>query len=80
MLCAVCGVTLLLTSSVLAAGGSWVDEIWNMVVFEKASYPGSSFDPYLEKLGKIRNDVIAQDPVSVNTETNQFLKMLVDRA
>lgn len=80
VLCAVCGVTLLLTSSVLAAGGSWVDEIWNMVVFEKASYPGSNFDPYLEKLGRIRNDVIAEDHLSVKTETNQFLKMLADRA
>jgi hypothetical protein len=81
VLFAICGAALLIaTSSVLAAGGSWVDEVWNMVVFEKASYPGSNFDPYLEKLGRIRNDIIMQDHLSVKTETNQFLKMLADRA
>ena len=80
VLAAVCGLTLLLTSSVFAAGGIWVDEIWNMVVFEKASYPGSNFDPYFEKLGRIRNDVMAEDQLGVKTETAQFLKMLADRA
>ncbi len=80
VLFAVCGMTLLLTSSVLAAGGAWVDEVWNMVVFEKASFPGSNFDPYFEKLGRIRNDLIEDNHLSVKTETNQFLKMLADRA
>lgn len=81
LLLAICGATLLLaTSSVFAVGGSWVDEIWNIVVFEQVSYPGSNFDPYLEKLGRIRNDLVAEDHLSVKTETNQFLKMLADRA
>lgn len=82
-LLAMCGATLLLaTSSAFAAGGSgsWVDEIWNMVVFEKASYPGSDFDPYLETLGRIRKDMMAEDHLGVKAKTNQLLKMLADRA
>ena len=80
MVCAVCAMSLLLVGSALAAGGVWVDEVWNMVVFEKASFPGSNFDPYFEKLGIIRSELIDENHLGVKKETNQFLKMLADRA
>lgn len=79
VLIAVCAMSLLLTSSVLAAG-TWVDEIWNMVAFEKATYPGSNFDPYFEELTKIRNGVSGGDQLGVKIETDRLLKMLASRA
>lgn len=79
VLLAVCAMSLLLASSVLAAG-TWVDEIWNMVVFEKATYPGSNFDPYFEKLAKIRNGLSGGDQRGVRMEMDRLLKMLADRA
>lgn len=79
VLLAVCTISLLLTSSVLAAG-TWVDEIWNMVVFEKAAYPGSNFDPYFEKLAMMRNGLAGGDQRVVRMETDRLLKMLANRA
>jgi hypothetical protein len=70
--------SLLLVGSALAAE-TWVDEVWNMVVFEKAAYPGSNFDPYFEKLTAIRNGLAGGDQLIVKKETDRFLKMLADR-
>lgn len=78
-LLAVCMMVLLLTSPVFAAG-TWVDEIWNMVAFEKDTYPGTNFDPYFAKLTKIQSGLAGGDEQAVKTETDRFLKMLVNRA
>ena len=51
-----------------------------MVVFEKATYPGSNFDHYFEELTKIRKGLGGGDQLVVKTETDRFLKMLADRA
>jgi hypothetical protein len=69
----------LLWSGVALAGTTWVDEVWNMVMFEKASHPESNFDPYLQKLDRIRTGLDREDPRIVKIETDRFLKMLIDR-
>jgi hypothetical protein len=82
------GVLLLVLSALLlatsgtasAAETTWVDEIWGMVNFEKATYPSSNFDPYFEKLTVIREGVARHDRQAVKKETDRFLKMLADRA
>lgn len=76
---AVCAILLLLTGPALAEE-TWVDEVWNMVVFEKASYPGSNFDPYFEQLAAIRNGLAGGDEGRVKKDTDRFFKMLADRA
>lgn len=82
------GVLLLVLSALLwaisgtatAADRTWVDEIWGMVSFEKATYPSSNFDPYFEKLTVIQEGLARQDRQAVKKETDRFLKMLADRA
>lgn len=74
----ICAMTLLLTSSVLAAG-TWVDEISNMMAFERDSNPGSNFDPYFAQLNKIQAGVSGGDQPLVKKETDHFLKMLANR-
>jgi len=78
VLLAVCTVAVLLASPVFAAG-TWVDEIWNMVAFEKDTYPGTNFAPYFEKLTKIQTGLAGGDQQAVKTETDRFLKMLANR-
>lgn len=78
VLFAICAMTLLLTSSVLAAG-TWVDEIANMMAYEKDSNPGSNFDPYFAQLNKIQAGVSGGDQPLVKKETDHFLKMLANR-
>lgn len=70
----------LLTAGTVLAASTWVDEIWNMVTFEKATYPTSNFDPYLEKLARIRDGIGRGDQHMVKLETDQFLRMLSARA
>jgi hypothetical protein len=70
---------LLLFSSSGIAAETWVDEVWNMVAFEKAAYPGSNFDPYFEKLTAIQNGLGRDDQLLVKKEMDHFLKMLGDR-
>ena len=71
---------LLATSGTATAAETWVDEIWGMVNFEKATYPSSNFDPYFEKLTVIREGLARHDRQAVKKETDRFLKMLADRA
>jgi hypothetical protein len=78
-LAVVSAVCLFLTGPASAAG-TWVDEVWNMVTFEKATYPTSNFDPYLDRLSKIRSGVLRGDHQIVKVETDRFLKMLLERA
>jgi hypothetical protein len=69
----------LMCSGVALASDTWVDEVWNMVMFEKASYPGSNFDLYLQKLERIMTGLDREDQHIVKMETDRFLKMLIDR-
>lgn len=79
-LAAAAGCALVLACSGVAfADTTWVDEVWNMVMFEKATYPESDFDPYLQKLDRIRTGLDREDQHIVKMETDRFLKMLLDR-
>lgn len=78
MLAASCALVLFCSGTALA-GDSWIDEVWNMVTFEKASYPGSDFAPYFQKLDRIRTGLERGNRPAVKTETDRLLKMLLDR-
>jgi hypothetical protein len=62
------------------AAGSWVDEVWTMVTFEKKTYPTSNFDPYFAQLKAMRDGTVRQDQQIVRVETDRLLKMLSTRA
>ncbi|HKW86894.1 MAG TPA: hypothetical protein VJM82_07470 [Nitrospiraceae bacterium] len=68
------------TVGITLAAGTWVDEITNSLTFYKASYPASNFDPYFEKLAKVRDGLNREDQQIVKVEMDQFLKMLLTRA
>lgn len=74
----VIGALLFAGSSALAAE-TWVDEVWNMVAFEKASYPSSNFEPYFHRLAKIKDGIVRTDEQIVRVETDLLLKMLQNR-
>ena len=78
LLAASCALVLICGGVALAAE-NWVDEVRNMVTFEKASYPGSDFDPYLQKLDRIQTGLDREDQHIVKMETDRFLKMLAER-
>lgn len=78
VLAAGCALTLLWSGTALAAD-SWIDEVWNMVAFEKASYPGSDFAPYFQKLDRIKTSLERSNHSAARTETDRLLKMLLDR-
>jgi hypothetical protein len=73
-----CALALLCGGTVLA-GDAWIDDVWNMVMFEKANYPQSDFAPYLQKLDRIRVGLDRDDQQIAKVETDRFLKMLLDR-
>lgn len=75
---AACAVALLCVGTALA-GEAWVDDVWNMVMFEKANYPQSDFSPYLQSLDRIRAGLDREDQRIATVETDRFLKMLLDR-
>lgn len=68
------------TVGIALAAGTWVDEITNSLTFYKASYPNSNFDPYFEKLARVRDGLAREDQQIVKVEMDQFLKMLLTRA
>jgi hypothetical protein len=74
-----CVLGLMMTGPAQAAE-LWVDEIANMVNFEKAGSPGANFDPYVQQLGKIRDGLNRGDQQIAKVETDRFLKMLQERA
>ena len=74
-----CALGLIVTGAALAAG-TWVDEIANMVNFEKAKSPSSNWDPYVKQVQNIRTGVDRGDQQIANRETDRFLKMLQERA
>ena len=68
----VCGGTAL-------ASETWIDDVWNIVAFEKATYPTSDFAPYFQKLDRIKTGLDRGDQQIAKMETDRFLKMLMDR-
>lgn len=68
----------------LMAGGAtastWVDEIGNSMSFYKTNYPGSNFEPYLEKVSKVREALGRSDRQTVRTEMSKLFSMLRTRA
>ena len=73
-----CALGLMFTGLALAAD-LWVDEVLNMVKFEKANSQ-TNFDPYVEQLHKIRGALERGDQQIAKVETDRFLKMLQERA
>ena len=69
----------LLCSGTALAGEAWVDDVRNMVKFEQTNYPQSDFAPYLQKLDRISAGLDRGDQQIAKTETDRFLKMLLDR-
>ena len=74
--CAVC----LLTVGVALAESTWVDELANSLTFYKTSYPTANWDPYMEKVARIRDGLKRDDQQIVRIETDRFIKMLRTRA
>lgn len=75
---AVCALALLFGGTA-RAGEAWIDDVWNIVMFEKANYPESDFVPYLQKLDRIRARLDRDNQQIAKVETDRFLKMLLDR-
>jgi hypothetical protein len=73
-----CALGLMFTGQALAAD-LWVDEVLNMVNFEKANSQ-TNYDPYVEQLHKIRAAVEQGNQPIAKVETDRFLKMLQDRS
>lgn len=73
-----CALTLLCGGTAFA-GETWIDDVWNMVAFEKANYPTSDFAPYFQKLDRIKTGLDRGDQQIAKMETDRFLKMLMDR-
>ncbi|MCE3222308.1 MAG: exported protein of unknown function [Nitrospira sp.] len=73
-----CALVLLCGGTALA-GETWIHDVWNMVIFEKANYPTSDFSPYLQKLDRIRAGLERDNQQVAKMETDRFLKMLLDR-
>jgi hypothetical protein len=59
---------------------AWVDEITNSLAFYKANYPTSNFEPYAQKLTKVRDALRGGDKQAVRTEMGNWFKMLRGRA
>lgn len=74
-----CVLGLLFTGQALAAD-LWVDEVLNMVNFEKANFSGTNFDPYVTQLHKIQAALERGDQQIAKVETDRFLRMLQERS
>jgi hypothetical protein len=62
------------------AAGTWADEIVTAATFYKSSYPTGNWDPYFEKLTKVREGIGREDEQFVKVEMDHFLKMLLERS
>ncbi len=59
---------------------TWVDEITNSLAFYKANYPTSNFEPYTQKLTRVRDALRGGNKQAVRTEMGNWFKMLRSRA
>ncbi|HXF92513.1 MAG TPA: hypothetical protein VNK46_07130 [Nitrospiraceae bacterium] len=80
LLLAMAGAWCLLFAGPAFSAGTWVEEIQNMVAFEKANNPASDFTPYQEQLARIHESLLRGDQHRVKLETDRFLRMLQERA
>jgi hypothetical protein len=62
------------------AAGTWADEIVTATTFYKTSYPAGNWDPYFQKLNKVKDGIGRGDEQIVKVEMDQFMKMLAGRA
>jgi len=58
---------------------TWIDELSNSVSFYAASYPGSNWQPYQDRLTVIRDAVSRGDQRVVRTEMTKWFEMLRQR-
>ncbi len=72
-------VCLWIGGSALAAG-NWADELANAATFYKTSYPTGDWEPYFDRLAKVREGIGRGDERIVKVEMDHFLKMLLSRA
>ncbi len=72
---ALCGLAVLS----MAAQTSWVDEINNSLSFTAANYPGSNWEPYIQKIGIVHDAVDRGDNQAVKKEMGKWFKMLRQR-
>lgn len=70
----------LLVSGVASAQSNWADEIANSINFYKTNYPGSNWDPYVEKMAHVREALGRDDQRTVKVEMGKWFKMLRARA
>lgn len=74
----VCAVSLMMLG-VAFAESTWVDEISNSLTFYKASYPGSNFEPYLQRLNRVKDALGQGDKRTIRVEMGKWFKMLRNR-
>lgn len=73
---ALCGLVLVGTAS---AQATWVDEINTSLSFSTATYPGSNWEPYQQKLQLVREAVGRGDNQTVRKEMGKWFRMLRHR-
>lgn len=79
ILMAVCAMSVL-TVGAASAESTWVDELANSLTFYQTSYPGSNWEPYVEKVARIRNGIDRGDQQIVMVEMDEFIRMLRTQA
>lgn len=67
-------------AAAVQANHGWVDQIANAMAFYQATYPQSNFDPYQQRLNRVRDAVHQGDQRTVKTEMGGFFSMLRTRA
>lgn len=81
VLVATCAVYLLTVGVALAASQcAWCDEMINSLSFYNATYPTSNFEPYVQKVGILRDAVGRGDQEAVRGGIGELFKMLRTRA
>lgn len=79
-LAAACTVCLLTLGIALASECGWCNEMANSLAFYKATYPTSNFDPYVEKIGIVRDAMSRGDENTAKAEIGKLFQMLRTRA
>lgn len=69
----------LISASVGLAQSTWVDELTNSLSFYKTNYPTSNWQPYEQKLIRVKDAVGKGDQQAVRMEMNKFFRMLQRR-
>ena len=75
-----CAMGFVASGVALASECAWCDQMANSLTFYKATYPTSNFDPYLQKVGILREAVGRGDQSAVRAEIRELFQMLRTRA